>query len=117
MIVVSCDILGTGRGVIALSNVREPTVWTRRLSTCQGKLRRRHQGRCDLDSGRDSREWAVEIACWAARPHIMKRAPYVSLHSVSPLTNQDQPKAHSARDSSQNAGLIAATGASWRKAK
>ncbi len=56
VIAVSCDILGTGRGVIAhLSNVPELTVWTRRLSTCQGKLRRRHQGRCDRDYGRDSR--------------------------------------------------------------
>ena len=46
------------------------------------------------------------------RPSAIYSSP--SRHSVSPLTNQDQPKAHNANDSSQNTGLMAATALCWK---
>ncbi len=49
----------------------------------------------------------------AVRAHPIHVARlHASFQSVSPLTNQEIPKAHSARDSSQNTGLTSATGES-----
>ncbi len=43
-----------------------------------------------------------------------RRYAPASLHNVSPLTNQESPKAHSANDSSQNTGLMAAMAVFFR---